>query len=265
LILNWAAGLSACRLGTMSLLRAEAIVLKGSALSEADLIFTLFTREFGKIRAVAKSARRLKSRFGGALEPLTYIRVDFYEKENRDLVYLNRCEVEETFFDLQLDYGFQVACAYLVEVVDGFMPEREANARVFRLILALLRARRQGVETVQFLAYFNYWILRLSGLLPEMDKCSLCGESLESAGGFYSRPDHRAYCGKCKPGGGDRISADLVLLAKSFSRRSLLGVIGEKQWSKLLFDQMRVKTEVLVLKSVDKALKSIDLLHDSLA
>ena len=100
----------------MPLRETEAIVLRTYRLGEADKIVSLFTRQFGRLRAAAGGAQRTKSRYGGTLEPLSYIRLWLFERENRDLLRLNSAELLESFFDMQKDYRRQVAAQYLVEV-----------------------------------------------------------------------------------------------------------------------------------------------------
>lgn len=246
----------------MPLIKTEAIVLKDSSLSEADLIATLFTKEFGKIRAVARSARRLKSGFGGSLEPLSYIRIDFYERENKELAYLNHVDLEESFFELQADYEFQIVGAYLIEVVDLIFPEREANPKVFRLILSILRSRRQAVGVIQLLAYFNFWVLRLSGFLPSFETCSRCGVSLNVTGGRLVRSEHRIYCLNCSPQRGDRISPEIVSLAKSFSSHGIAQIHEQKQYRPEIFRELNSLLQSLLMKAVDKPVKSIQLFRD---
>ncbi|MBZ5534358.1 MAG: DNA repair protein RecO [Acidobacteriia bacterium] len=246
----------------MPLTQAEAIVLRDYSLAEADLIATLFTLEFGKIRAVAKAARRLKNRFSGNLEPLSHIRIEFYERENRDLVYLNRCDLEETFFDLQADYGFQVACAYMVEIIDALVPDREASPRVFRLLLSILRARKEAAESIPLLAYFNFWMLRLSGLLPVLDTCVHCGTPLGNGGGRLILAEHKVYCQNCKRSGGASLTADCIIMAQTFARESIRQVLERGTFTLSVFERFNAILERLVVAAVDKPIKCIDLLHE---
>ncbi len=124
----------------MPLRETEAIVLRTYRLGEADKIASLFTRQLGRLRAVAQGALRTKSRYGGTLEPLSYVRLWIFERENRDLLHLNSVEIIESFFDMQKDYRVQLAAQYLAEVGERLLPEREVNERIFRLLLAVLRA-----------------------------------------------------------------------------------------------------------------------------
>ena len=121
----------------MPLRETEAIVLRTYRLGEADKIISLFTRQFGRLRAAATGAQRPKSRYGGTLEPLSYVRLWLFERENRDLLRLNSAELVESFFDMQKDYRAQVAAQYLAEVSERLLPEREVNERAFRLLVAV--------------------------------------------------------------------------------------------------------------------------------
>ena len=100
----------------MPLRESEAVVLRTHRLGEADKIVSLFTRQWGRLRAVAAGAQRPKSRYGGTLEPLSYVRLWLFERENRDLLRLNSAELLESFFDMQKDYRLQVAAQYVSEV-----------------------------------------------------------------------------------------------------------------------------------------------------
>ena len=130
----------------MPLRETEAIVLRTYRLGEADKIVSVFTRQWGRLRAVAAGARRPKSRYGSTLEPLTYVRLWLFERENRDLLRMNSAELIESFFDMQKDYRVQVAAQYVSEVADRFFSEREVNERAFRLLLAVLRAFKRSGE-----------------------------------------------------------------------------------------------------------------------
>ena len=118
----------------MPLRETEAVVLRSYRLGEADKIVSLFTRQFGRLRAVAAGAQRPKGRYGATLEPLSYVRLWIFERENRDLLRLNSAELLESFFDMQRQYRVQIAAQYVAEVSERLLPERELNERVFRLL-----------------------------------------------------------------------------------------------------------------------------------
>jgi len=188
----------------MPLRETEAIVLRTYRLAEADKIASLFTRQMGRLRAVAAGARRTKSRYGAALEPLSHVRVFIFEREHRDLLRMNSAELIESFFDMQKDYRIQLAAQYLAEVAERMIPEREANERVFRLLLAVLRSLKYSGEITRPLLYFDYWLLRLAGFLPDFDRCQNCGRALGEAGGFYSPGAEGLLCESCRTGPGSQ-------------------------------------------------------------
>jgi len=200
--------LSACRrvdIGhRMPLRETEAIVLRTYRLSEADKIASLFTRQLGRLRAVARGALRPKSRYGGTLEPLSLVRIWIFERENRDLLHLNSAELLESFFDMQKDYRVQLAAQFLAEVSERLLPEREVNERAFRLLLAVLRALKHSGEVNRPLLYFDYWMLRLGGFLPELETCSACRRALGEEGGYYGEGSEGLFCRECRPPGANQ-------------------------------------------------------------
>jgi len=148
---------------------SEAIVLRTYPLGDADRIVSLLTREHGRLRGVAKGARKPKSAFGAALEPLTYLKVWFYEKETLDLVRLRQCELIESFLDIQQDFRAGMALSLAAEITEAVVPEREPQDPPFRLLLHVARGLRQPSTRPFSLAYFLVWTLRLSGWFPDLD------------------------------------------------------------------------------------------------
>jgi DNA repair protein RecO (recombination protein O) len=158
---------------------ADALVLRTYALGEADRIVVFLTRDRGKKRGVAKGARRPRSRFTGALEPLTEARVAYFEKERRELVGLNYAEAIQS--PLVLCGGSSMArerpaghasdalgyVSYFAELLDECAPEADADERLFRLGASMLEALRAGAPVEPLARYFEYWLLRLQGVYPE--------------------------------------------------------------------------------------------------
>ena len=182
----------------MPLRETEAIVLRTYRLGEADKIVSVFTRQWGRLRAVAAGARRPKSRYGSTLEPLTYVKLWLFERENRDLLRMNSAELIESFFDMQKDYRVQVAAQYVSEVAERYLSEREVNERAFRLLLAVLRALKRSGEVERPLLYFNFWLLRLEGFLPDLEHCAECGRALGEESGYYGQGAEGLLCSSCR-------------------------------------------------------------------
>ncbi len=147
---------------------SESFVLRTYPFAESDLIVSFLTRDQGKLRGVAKRARKPKSNFGSGLERLSQVRVTYYQKETRELVTLASCELIRSQFDLVADYEASVALDYLAEVSDQLLPPAEANERFFRLLIAVLDQMHAGCGMWAAVLYFTLWTVRLSGFLPEL-------------------------------------------------------------------------------------------------
>jgi DNA repair protein RecO (recombination protein O) len=162
----------------MALKESEAIVLRTYPLRESDLLVTLFTRMEGKVKGVARAAMKSRRRFGGALEPLTYVRAFYDDRERQELARLDSCEVIESPMSGEVGYPRAVALAHVGELLDELMPDREASDAVFRLSLAVLQELRGPVLWMP-LTYFELWMTRLMGFLPEFSECVVCGRAFD--------------------------------------------------------------------------------------
>jgi DNA repair protein RecO (recombination protein O) len=149
---------------------SETLVLRTYPLKEADLVVSFFTRDQGKLRGVAKRARRTKNSFGSGLERLSHVRMYYFQRETRELVNLDSCELIQSQFDLMRDYTASVALDFIAEAADQLLPPHEPSERFFRLLIAVLEniRRNPAVNVWASVAYFTLWAVRLSGFLPEL-------------------------------------------------------------------------------------------------
>jgi DNA repair protein RecO (recombination protein O) len=164
--------------------QSEAIVLRTYPLHEADLLVTFFTRAEGKVKGVAKSAKKSKRRFGGALEPLTQVRVYYDDREKRELARIDSCDVLQSPLAGPVDYGRAAALAHVAEVVDELLPDREVNDAVYRLTSSVLANMKAGAIWMP-LTYFDLWMTRLAGFLPELHVCVQCGAALDGEKAWF--------------------------------------------------------------------------------
>lgn len=150
---------------------SEAIVLRSYPLREADLIVSFFTRDLGKLRGVARRARKPGSRFGSGLERLSHIRLFYFQRENRDLSTLDSCELIGSRFGLAGDYDLTVGLDFMAEVSDSLLPTGEPNEKYFRLVLSVTdHLLKTGIEGLwPAVNYFTLWAVRLSGFLPPLE------------------------------------------------------------------------------------------------
>ena len=169
----------------MPLYSADALILRTYKLAEADRIVVFLTRDRGKKRGVAKGARRPRSRFVGALEPLTEVRVAYFEKERRELVGLNYAETVRSPLSLVGPASAVTQAmadrpcvrernddplgyvSYFAELLDEWAQDADADERLYRLGASMLNALSAGVPAEPLARYFEYWLLRLQGVYPE--------------------------------------------------------------------------------------------------
>ena len=202
----------------MPVYKAEAIVLRQQPLGEADRIVTLFSREFGKLRAAAKGARRPTSRLGGRIEPFTYARLLLARGRTLDVI--AQAEIVRAFAGVRADLVRSAHAAYVAELVDRGLPERDRHEEVFELtrgaLEALERAGNDGAEmtVLQF-------ALRLTGVLgyqPETESCVECGRRLPRGRGgaepwAFSSLRGGVLCAACRVQDAEAVSASPGALA----------------------------------------------------
>jgi len=164
----------------------EAIILKTFPLGEADRLVSFLGRTSGRIRGVAGGARRIKNRYGSTLEILSHVQIWYVEKETRDLVRIQQCELIESFNKAQSDYGLSIGLAVVSEISELILPEHEVAEPMFRLILLATREIERTADWVLPLSYFAFWTVRLGGFLPRFDRCAVCGEVFASQAAFHA-------------------------------------------------------------------------------
>ena len=156
----------------MKLYRDTGVVLRTYRLGEADRIVVLMTAEHGKVRAVAKGVRKGKSRFGGRLEPISHVSLLLYEGRQLDVV--NQAESIDHLRAVREDLDRLTRAMALLEVVDQIAQEREANPRLYQMLVGALRSL--AARPAPLLVGAFYWkVLALEGMRPELDTCVSCG------------------------------------------------------------------------------------------
>jgi len=152
----------------MPLHTTDALILRTYKLGESDRIVVFLTRDRGKKRGVAKNARQSRRRFGGALEPMTYGRVGYVERERRDLVRLDY--VEQLRSPLSAIDGEALGyVSYFAELIDEWAQEADPNETLFRLGVSMTDAIAAGVPIEPLARYFEFWVMRLQGVY-ELDR-----------------------------------------------------------------------------------------------
>ena len=197
--------------------QSEALVIRTYPFHEADLLVTLFTRREGKVRGVAKSALKSKRRFGGALEPLTHVTAHWHEKEGQDLARLDSFDIIASPLTTEVNYPRVVALSYVAEVVDQLLPDREPSDDIFRLTLSVVGQLKADAIWMP-LTYFDLWIVRLIGLLPELNECVVCGTALNGSRAYFHPLADGLLCVNDKRLASTEMSAESRLLVAEMFR-----------------------------------------------
>lgn len=181
----------------MPLFRTEGIVLRSRDLGEYDRLVTLFTRDLGKLTAVARGARRIRSRFGGALELFTWGEAVGFEREGRDLLRLDHFDVRRSFSRLREDLERLGQGARMIEAVGRLTAERDPHPACFALLLRALRASEAGPPARVQLA-FTLRLLDLTGHRPRLDRCVGCGRPIGTSTLAFDPSQGGLLCARCR-------------------------------------------------------------------
>ena len=199
----------------------EAIILKTFPLGEADRLVSFLGRTTGRMRGVAGGARRLKNRYGSTLEVLSHVQIWYVEKETRDLVRIQQCDLLESFHKSQSDYELSTGLAVVSEATELVLPEHEAAEPMFRLILLTVREIDRTGDWSLPLSYFAFWTVRLGGWLPRFDRCSLCGTPFGAQPAYHAAWEAGLVCEKCKRPGMKPLHLAGRQLAETFAGQRL--------------------------------------------
>ncbi len=195
----------------MIVLTSEAVVLRTWPVHEADLIVSFFTREYGRMRGVAKAALKSRKRFGGALEPMTLARAWFAERPRQELVRLDQLEILRSPLSAPVDQTRMAVLSFFAETIDEALPERDPQETVFRLLVSVLEqttaVQSEIVQPWMALTYFSLWMTRLMGLLPDIAHCMTCGEILEAGEVSFNAYADGFFCGLHRNGSASALSA----------------------------------------------------------
>lgn len=218
----------------MGLIETEALILKTYNLGDADKIVVMLTRAEGLVRGVAKGAKRLKSRFGGSLEPFTVIDLVFFQKEERELVSIRQIDLVTSYFAKASNPNFLQKFAYLAELLTEFAPPSDPNERLYRMAKVCLEAAAENSEQLEgIVLYFEVWILKLAGYLPDWQHCDNCKKALNSEDDAGLQINFHLLCLGCqKARGSHTISAEQRLIfaaAQKVSPSKFLDFVGGQQ------------------------------------
>lgn len=178
---------------------SESLVLRSYNLAEADRIVVFFTRDQGIVRGVAKGAKRLKSRFGSSLEPFSNVELTYFQKDDRELVSIQHVELNRSLFDSASDPEFLNTLAYVADLLIAFMPPHDPSEKVYRMTKACIEASHDKTPHLSSVRlYFELWMLRLGGYLPDWSQCGECRRDLATVESTSLTPSHHLLCESCR-------------------------------------------------------------------
>src|SRR5215813_7012086 len=202
----------------MALFETEALILRSYNLAEADKIVVCLSRSAGLIRGVAKGCRKLKNRFGAALEPFTLVNLTYYEKENQELVSFQQVEILKSRFNLSSNASILTGFAYMGDLLIDFSPPHQANDNLFRMALACFEAAAETPSDLEaVLRYFEVWLLKLEGFLPDLRNCANC-QRVFGEEAVYLGNDLSLRCAQCTEGRGNVMSKQLRAQLRSMEK-----------------------------------------------
>jgi DNA repair protein RecO (recombination protein O) len=201
----------------MGLHETEAFVLRTYKLAEADKIVILLTQNFGLLRGVARGARKLKSRFGASLELFTLISLTYHEKEARELVSISQTEIISSYFHLAQQAESVNTLNYLSELLIEFAPPHAPDEKLFRLVkVCLATLALEPAAYAELTLYFELWLLKLSGFLPDVRACANCRRPLTDPA--YFGPNGGLQCAVCAHGIGPALTHETQMLLQTAMR-----------------------------------------------
>ena len=242
----------------MSVLTSEAVVLRTWPVHEADLIVSFFTRDYGRVRGVAKSALKSRKRFGGALEPMTLARAWFAERPRQELVRLDQLEIVRSPLSAPVDPVRMTVLSFFAEVLDEALPDHDPQETVFRLLVSVLDETTVEQPWMP-LTYFQLWLTRLMGLLPDIAHCTACGEALAAGEASFNTLGDGLFCAVHRNGSSSGISADSWQLAQRMLRAPVAAFTAEP-WPRRRAQDLRRFTLQALERHLERKLRSAEAL-----
>jgi DNA repair protein RecO (recombination protein O) len=179
-------------------LRTEVVVLRHTDWGEADRLLSLFSREGGKLRAVAKGVRKLHSRKAGHLEPFT--RVKLMLARGRDFWIVTQAETVDAYLPIREDLVRTAYAAYVIELLDRFTYEEGENRPLYQLVVDTLQRIALQPDPFSSVRYYEIRLLDLLGFRPELVQCVRCDNKIEPEDQYFDAGLGGVLCPRCGEG-----------------------------------------------------------------
>jgi DNA repair protein RecO (recombination protein O) len=202
----------------MSITKTEALVLKSIKFGDTSRIATLYTKNYGKIKVIAKGIRKPKSRLAGALQTLSHIQIVFYKKQTTEIYLLSQSEILHAYQSLARDFNRYVFASAVLELLDRLIAGEESNPQLFELTLETLSFMEKCPQRSLEKSFWSY-TLRLADLLgykPKLDKCVNCDKPVIEKLILFSPEKGGIICKRCA-----RSDQAYLILSKDSVRSAL--------------------------------------------
>ncbi len=199
----------------------EAIVLRHRDWGEADRLLSLYTKQRGKIRAVAKGARKPRSRKAGHLQPFTHISIQLARSKGPYII--TQVETINAYLPLREDLNLTGNASYLLELLDRFTyDEEEINPSIFSLLANSLSRLAQGHDVWLVIRYYEMRLLDYLGFRPQLFHCANCESKIKAENQFFSADQGGILCPQCGVGQASArsVSIDEIKYLRHFQRSS---------------------------------------------
>ncbi len=245
----------------MPLFRTRALVLRVHYLSDTDKLVTFYTERYGKIKAVAKGARRIKSKFGASLEPLTLISLIYFGKEHQSLYRVNQCDIVEFHQTVRDSLATCFYALYFIDLLDSLTAEGQTDPNLFMFVTSTLESLTPEQNPELLCRIYELRILALLGYKPRLEQCVKCGQFPRSHWVGFSYNSQGIYCAPCLDG--NPVETRINLGTLQYLKKLL--TLDLNRWSRLKIpkgseEELEQFTHRLILARLGRELKSYPLL-----
>ena len=178
--------------------KTTGFVLRTLSYSESDLIVTFYSHDFGKLKGIAKGAKRSKKRFANVFEPFSLTNIIFSRKNRDTLAFIESCNIIDHYHTIRQDLEKTLIASYFIDLTDHFSPEGKTNEKLFRLLQDFLIMLSQEKASDSAIRFFEMRLLKLTGFEPALDHCIICKTPVTNGNSYYFHPqDGGIKCSIC--------------------------------------------------------------------
>ncbi len=247
----------------MQLRKTDGVVIHRVDFGESDLIVTLYTVDLGKVKGIAKGAKRSKRRFVNNLQPFSYIRIVFSEGRG-GLIRLDEADMIQPFFRISENISKVLYGSYFLEMIREMTGEKESNPQLFELLVTFLKLLNDSPPREEYPRIFELRLLDLLGYRPRVTECSICNQVLPPAdGAWFSYRHGGAVCSGCHMNaqGAVAISCETLKAMEAALRMDLMEVEGIQFSPQVLAEEREILPR-FVQHQLGKGLKSLRVMEE---